>query len=129
MLPATRYGSSLSGFSRAALFSREYAVVGALGQIRVALSISSWLSQGAASDTAATSATVAPARMPRRPTLGPVMRERHKGADGADSPKAYAASDTTRRGASAQARPSSANAGAPRPANSQNQSNEPCTTQ
>ena len=47
MLPASRYGSSLSGFSCAASFRRAYAVRGAVVQIRAALCTSSWLSHGA----------------------------------------------------------------------------------
>src|ERR1700722_13767170 len=84
--------------------------------MRAAFSISSLLNQGVTSDAAQTSARSAPKIASSRRRRAPLWN-------------AGPGLETGRPGASAQPIPSNANAGAPRPANSQNQSNEPCTTQ
>src|ERR1700722_7983289 len=85
--------------------------------MRAAFSISSLLNQGVTSDAAQTSTRSAPKAIARgRRRRAPLW-------------SAGSGLETGRPGASAQPIPSNANAGAPRPANSQNQSNEQCTTQ
>src|ERR1700722_19879007 len=122
MLPASRYGSSLSGFSEAALSSAAYACRGAVGQILAARWTCSWLNQGASSEASATKTSTAPAGITKSGERQ-VGRGRAGGV-GLGPPGAIEAGGptTTRRGASAQASPSSAKAGPARPANSQNQS-------
>ena len=140
MLPATRYASSLSGFNRAASFRRAYAVCGAFVHTRAALCTCSWLSHGAASDAAAASASTTPTPTLSRPTrrgpdAGPaaapvVSPGAGPGAAPGASPGANPSRIQARRVRAARARRRAQQTQTlepPGPANSQNQSNEPCT--